>query len=215
MKVGSFNEALSVALPINNSKNIQIGKLVPVGNWILSDEEKIQNICDWRQKAMHMFLSQFESTYDRSLAYIKNLSIGQADRILFLIYDDNNRFVGHIGMANIENSSGELDNVMRGVAGGDPRLMYYSEVTLLDWCFRYLYFNCSSLRVLSYNCKAIALYKEVGYVISEQIHLRKREQDGVVFHDSAITDEANIGYCCMKMLLNKDDFYNNVYWLKL
>lgn len=214
MKVDSFYEALSIAVPIINLEQEKIGSLVPVGNWILSDKSKIEDIRDWRQKAMKMFLSQFESTYERTLGYLTNLSIAQENRILFLIYDASDRFVGHIGMADIDTDSGELDNLMRGVAGGDPRLVYFSELTLLNWCFTHLNLSSSDVRVISYNWMVISLHEEVGFKISEQIPLRKREQDGVTSHDYADPASANVKYSCTRMVLKKSDFYNKASWLK-
>lgn len=214
LKVDSFEEALSISVPVYNSQNLQIGSLVPVGNWILSDEEKICNVRDWRQKTMRMFLTQFQSTFEGTFSFLKNLFIGQEDRILFLIYDEHKRFIGHIGMVDINAQHGELDNLMRGVDGGNPRLVYFSEITLLDWCFKKLGIGFSDVRALSYNWVAISLHEEVGYVVTGQIPLSKREKDGVVFHDYVKKNESNVRYSCIRMMLEKDNFYKKAWWLK-
>jgi hypothetical protein len=213
LKRDSFNEANSLAIPIENSTNKVIGKLVPVGNWILSDEEKIEKISAWRQNAMRMFLTQFQSTYERTLNYLKHISIGQEGRIFFLVYDENDRFVGHIGIAGIENDKGELDNLMRGEIGGDPRLIYFAEVSLLNWCFKKLALQLSDVGVFSYNWLVISLHEEVGYIKTEKIFLRRHEKDSVIFHDPVDSKDSNVKYSYTKMLLQKESFYLKANWL--
>jgi len=215
LKANSFDEASSRSIFICNSNKKIIGKLLPVGDWILADREKIELMRDWRQKTMRMFLTQFQSTYERTYSYLKNISIGQDSRILFLLYDEQERFVGHVGIADIDGNGGELDNLMRGVEGGDPRLIYFSEITLLNWCFTQLGLRQSKVGVLSYNWMAISLHGEVGYTVSEQISLHKSEKDGVILHDVSSKCDSNVKYAYIKMLLMKDDFYRRATWLAL
>jgi hypothetical protein len=213
MKCLTFSEANIKAIPVLNMNGVKIGKLVPVGPFIVDDIEKIELIRAWRRKTMRMFFTQFESTFDRTLGYLKNLSIAQEGRIFFLIYDISDRLVGHIGIADVDGNSGELDNLMRGVDGGDPRLVYYSEIALLDWCFKSLGINQSDVRILSYNWLVLSLHEEVGYSFVSNSPLKKYEKNSVIFHDIVSKIESNVQYGCTKMLLKKDDFYNNAYWL--
>jgi hypothetical protein len=213
MKCQSLSEANIKAVPVLNMHRVKIGKLVPVGPWVADDIEKIELICAWRQRTMRMFLTQFESTFDRTLGYLKNVSIAQEGRIFFLIYDISDRLVGHMGIADVDGNSGELDNLMRGVDTGDPRLVYFSEIALLDWCFKTLEINQSTVRVLSYNWLALSLHEEVGYSFVSNSPLKKYEKDSVIFHDIVAEGESNVNYGSIKMLLKKDDFYENAYWL--
>ena len=213
LKCQSFSEANIKAIPVLNMNGIKLGKLVPVGLWITDDIKKIELICAWRQRNMRMFLTQFESTFDRTLGYLKNLSIARDSCILFLIYDISDRLVGHMGIANVDGNSGELDNLMRGVDGGDPRLIYFSEIALLDWCFKTLGINQSDVRFLSYNWLVLSLHEEVGYSFVNNSPLKKYEKDSIIFHDVVAKSESNVNYGSVKMLLKKDDFYKNAYWL--
>jgi hypothetical protein len=213
MKCHSFSEAYNKAIPIYNMNGVNLGKLLPVGYWIIFDTEKVELIRAWRQRTMRMFLTQFESTFDRTLSYLKNLSIAQEDRIFFLIYDISDNLVGHIGIANVDGNTAELDNVIRGIKGGDPRLIYFSEITLLDWCFKKLGINQSYVRFLSNNVLSLALHKKVGYSFVSNSSLRKYKKDSVTFHDIVTESESNVKYCITKMLLKKDNFYRNVYWI--
>lgn len=213
MKKSSFDEALLVRLPVKDKEHNSIGYLVPVGEWILSDEPKIELIRAWRQKTMRMFLTQFESTFDKTLGYLKNLSIEQKGRIFFLLYDDSDRFVGHMGIADVDGLKGELDNLMRGVEGGHPRLVYFAEIALLNWCFKNLGITESDVRVLSYNWLVLSLHEEVGYKHLENIPLKKISKDGFIFHDVSRLEDSNVKYACSKMILKRDDFYKVNDWV--
>lgn len=213
MKKSSFEEAFASRIFVSDKERNVIGSLVPVGEWILADEAKIELIRLWRQRTMRMFLTQFESTFEKTFGYLKNLSIGQQGRLFFLLYDDKNRFVGHIGIAGVDGEKGELDNLVRGVDGGHPRLVYFAEVALLHWCFQNLGIVESDVRVLSYNWLVLALHEEVGYKQTENIPLKKVTQEGVTFHEVTNTDESNVKYSCTKMLLTKDVFYEINDWV--
>ena len=86
MKCNSFESAKKKKILIQNIQGDTIGMLIPVGEWIISDEKKINVIRSWRQNAMHMFLTHFIPTFDSTLNYLKNFSIKHEDRLFFLIY---------------------------------------------------------------------------------------------------------------------------------
>ncbi len=214
MKKDSLKEAVSISLPIVNTEYKHIGKLVPVGEWILDDKQKIQSICDWRQRSMKMFLTQFNSTYQKTFEYLKNFSIGLDNRLLFFIYDSEDKVVGHIGISEVDSTSVELDNLMRGAVGGDPRLIYFSEITLLNWCFTICKHLCSDVKVLSYNGMVLSLHKEVGYREKEKISLKKIVKGGDVTHKSVCQADSNVKYTYITMSLQRENFYKNAGWLK-
>lgn len=206
MKVDQFDNAAAFAIPVKNLSGDLIGKLVPVGNWILDKEEKVESIRTWRSKARRMFLTQIDSTYEQTRAYLKNVSIEQANRLLFLLFDDKDKFVGHLGICNVTESLCELDNLMRGVSGGSPRLVYFSEVALLDWCFATLGVAGCNVGVLTYNVMVIDLHAEVGFVETERKSLKKVVVDGVTTHQVVDQSESNVGYRYVQMHLLKDTF---------
>lgn len=213
MKRSTFGEALKLSIDVFDKRKNIIGKLVPVGDWILDDKDKIELIRSWRQRTMRMFLTQFESTYEKTFVYLKNLSIAQEGRIFFLIYDTDNRFIGHLGIAAVDGKTGELDNLMRGVEGGDPRLVYFAEIAFLDWCFKNLGITESDVKVLSYNWLVISLHEEVGYVHKEKFPLNKKTKDGVTIHDTVGDSESNVKYTRVRMLLKKEEFYISNNWI--
>ena len=213
MKVDFFDDALSNALPIFDSKKNEIGKLIPIGNWILTHKEKIEDLSKWRQKNMKFFFSQFNSSYKRTLWYIKNFSIEQNNRIFFLIYANNDKLIGHIGLAEIEKNFATMDNMVRGEEGGDPKLMYYSMIAIINWSFKILNIENLYGRIISYNWLTIFLYEEISFKIIERIPLKKIEENGEINHKDVDSSESNVRYFCTKVLLKKKDFYKNINWI--
>lgn len=206
MKCATHTEAEKRAIEITNRSGELIGKLVPVGTWILEDQTKISLMGSWRQRTMRMFLTQFESTAERTERYLRDVAIAQDQRLLFLIYDQSGRFVGHMGIADVDGSSAELDNFMRGSEGGDPRLVYFAELALLDWCFRILNLQQSTVQVLSYNWLVVSLHEDVGFRVIESLPLMKYVKDGIVFHDVVDIQRSNVKYSYIKLILSKDEF---------
>lgn len=206
LKCASFDQAWDKALPIINGEDVKIGSLVPVGPWILDDRDKIQAICDWRQKAMRFFLTQFDSTFERTHGYLKNLSIGQTGRMFFLIYDADGNFIGHIGIANADGTTAELDNLMRGRPGGDPQLIYHAEETLLNWAFNELGLTHMSLRIISFNVLTINLHAGFGFKTVDKLPLYKSEKDGFTTHEPVAAEKANVRYTNVIMEAAPEEF---------
>ena len=68
MKHDDFSDAKAVSIDIYDNHKKIIGRLVPIGNWVIKDSLIIEEICAWRMQAMRFFLTQFESTFDRTKA---------------------------------------------------------------------------------------------------------------------------------------------------
>ena len=213
MKSKTYADAIVLSLPIINSAGSNIGRLIPVGPWIYCDTEKVSRISLWRQKSMRMFLIQFESSYEKTLSYLKKLSIEREDRIFFLIYDEKNDFIGHVGISNLVGSSAELDNLVRGVVGGDPRLIFYAELSIINWCFKKLRLENISVRALSYNWLVIKLHEEVGFILEEKIPLKKVIENSDISHTPVETKNSNVNYYCAKLKLYVSRFYDKNPWL--
>jgi hypothetical protein len=130
------------------------------------------------------------------------------------MYDENNRFCGHMGIIDVDGKRGAIDNLMRGVDGGHPQLVYYSEIALLNWCFKSLDLVESDLKALSYNWLVLTLHEQVGYKIVEKIPLKRISRDGAVFHEETNARESNVGYFYAKMRITKNEFYEANDWLR-
>ncbi len=213
MKSLTFGQASTKAIYVYNEKGDRLGSLVPVGKWILREFETIELIRQWRQKAMRMFLTQFESTFDRTYDYLNKVVISHEGQLLFMLYDKEDRLIGHMGIAGVNGETGELDNLIRGVEGGDPRLIYFSELALLNWCFKHIGIKQCHVRVLSYNWLVISLHEEVGYIFVDNEPLMRVERNGVIFHDVVNPLKSNVNYGITKLVLTKSDFYKKNAWL--
>ena len=63
---------------------------------------------------MTAFLTVFAPTPEKTRNYLNDFSLPDPARMLFLVADCDNRYVGHIGLCNIAADGAEIDNVMRG-----------------------------------------------------------------------------------------------------
>lgn len=204
LKRETVESARALAIPITRGEE-DLGRLVPIGPWILGDKPLVEAMAMWRARTMEMFLAQFESTPTKTADYLQRFSIGQANRILFMIESDG-IFLGHIGLANIEDGTAEIDNVMRGVSAGPRGLMSASERTLSGWAFATLELSSLYLRVLSNNTLAKRLYERDGFVTSESLPLRRvSAADGTVLVPCA-PDQASVPFNCDVMTLDRGRF---------
>lgn len=206
LKRPSLEQARMQAIPIEY-RGKSLGSLVPVGSWILEDPNLIQQMSEWRGSAMRMFLIQFESTPSKTKAYLTNYSIGQRNRILFMI-ETGGSFVGHIGLAGITTNSAELDNLMRGSAGGSPDLMKASEWTLANWAFNELGIQSLNLRILSYNIFAKVIHEEMGFQKTQCLNLRRVVEDDTIKLTECSEEQSNVRFTCDYMTLSRQDFCN-------
>lgn len=209
LKTTSREAAAALALPLHNRAGAAIGCLLPIGPWLLDDAAQIAAISAWRQRAMRMFLTQFQATPENTRHYLQQLSIGEAGRLLWLILDEGGRCIGHIGLSGATAADGgraELDNLMRGVEGGDPALIQVAEVALLRWAFDGLGLRHIDVRVVSYNWMVVALHEAVGFETTRQAPLHKRSDNGVTYHDECAAELANVRYHCTHMALDAARF---------
>jgi len=195
-------EAISMALPIISS-NSQIGKLIPVGPWILNNPEKIDQICSWRTKNMGMFLTQIENNHQLTRKYLENYPIKSTDRILFLIIDEDDKFVGHMGLADITETGCELDNVMKGKFCTPENIMQYAQEALINWAFSHTEISNCRVGVLSENKRAIALYEKGGFSEKTEHYLHKETTDGCIKHRVTDYPDRNVDYTYTILNLRK------------
>lgn len=186
-------------LDIRMPDDTLIGQLLLAGTWVLAQGELLAQVTQWRKRNMRMFLSQFEASTERTVAYFRELALPRADRALFFLLDAQGTVMGHLGIANWTDASAELDNVVRGVGGGHPQLMYYAERRLLDWVFENSSVRTVFARVLSYNWMAQDLHSSIGFVTTHAHGLRKLVTGQEIHHEPASPENANVAYRCVVM----------------
>jgi len=199
---------------INDRKEV-IGYLVPIGPELARQDGLAAILCRWRQKVMKYYLTQFKATPERTLIWLQQIVALEDNRLLFLITTEENKMIGHIGLCNIGSDNVEIDNLVRGEPGGDPKLIFYAEVALLDWTIRVLQLKNIYLRQFTDNHLGTALHSSIGFFDDASWKLIKSELSGECQHE-IIYDEAPAkgerGY--MRMVLDVEDYRNKFPWLE-
>lgn len=205
-KKNTFVEAISCSLEVLDDFNNKIGLLVPVGNWVLSDEELLLSFAEWRKKFMHFFFSQFTTSKDSTKNYLKNLSINKEDRILFAIYSKD-ILVGHIGLSNVTSTRAEIDNIIRGLPDQQKDLMYFCQKAMLDWAFNILKVDNVEAKVMSSNIIALSFHKKFGSKLKKRFFLKKVLQENSFSYEVCDKDSATEKFLLDIVEITKCDFF--------
>jgi RimJ/RimL family protein N-acetyltransferase len=169
---GLEKENMIKEIPILDNRNQYIGKLKPIDIELAQDKNVIEALTKWRQKYMRFFMTQFIATPERTEKWLKEVVLKDNTRLLFLIYDENNKLIGNLGVCNINKQNAELDNVVRGEKEGHKRLIFFSVLTLINWLYISDVINIF-LRVFNNNLKAVSLYSSIGFKPKQIFALQK------------------------------------------
>jgi len=175
LKSGSPSD---VPIPIVSAEDAAAGFLTPVTYRLAEDPAVIDALFRWRRSHMRSFLTVFNPTVEKTRNYLTAHSLPDNARILFLVADRNNRYVGHIGLCNIARDGGEIDNVIRGEPVDIPGFMVCAHSALLGWAFRSLDLPMAYLNVLADNTRATSTYDKVGFRAVGRTSLAREEHDG-------------------------------------
>jgi len=175
MKALSLRGALSKSIVLSDGFS-----LVPIGSWILEDSETVARMVSWREKAKDSFFSQVDSTPESMLSYLRDYSINDPNRILFLIRKGE-EFLGHLGLSSVRTCSAEIDNVMKSQEKSrtiESHKFLAIFLEFISWATITLGICDFKLQVVSSNVPAIQLYSRAGFSSiqgsgDERISLRK------------------------------------------
>ena len=184
---------MSFRIPILDSTPEHIGCLSAFSPATLSSSALIELIRSWRHEYRQFFFTQFEETTKRTLDYVRTI-LADETRLMFFIYansldDPLDPFsalpVGHIGVTHLDQPTIELDNMIRGRAGGNRHLMYWAEVALLRWAFRARPdrpdpATKALCRLLDDNWRTIRHHSRVGFRMVRTIPLMRWEAAGEI-----------------------------------
>jgi RimJ/RimL family protein N-acetyltransferase len=127
----------------------------------------------WRNRFVRSFLTEFEATEARTLAWLCGPVAGDAGKILFMADAVDGRTFGYLGLDAIdwEGGSGEADAIVRG-AEAPPGTMAAALRALLLWAREALGLRQLWVRVLSDN-RALLFYERCGFVERRRVPLRR------------------------------------------
>src|SRR5690606_11583140 len=110
-------------------------------------------------------------TEARTANWLAKVVLPSQDRILFLIIDADEKLIGNVGFANLNDESAELDNVLRAEVSRYPKIAAAAVQSLLAWAFADLGVKSIYLNVFANNDKAVTLYRTLGFLPGEERRL--------------------------------------------
>lgn len=176
-------------------------------DYIVSLPGIVHELSQWRRNTPFAWNSVFEITDEKTEKWLKTFVLEKKDRIIFIIKDLQNNFIGQIGLAgfNYNDNSGEIDAVVRGRKSVLPGIMSAALNTIIKWGKDYLGIKNFFLNVFDDNTHAIEFYKNNNFLEMERIALVK-EQHGtdINWKEDPQTDVSTASRCYIKMKLEND-----------
>lgn len=167
MKQHELEIAASYSLPLNEDIS-----LVPIGNWILTRNQCIQSMAEWRFQSRENFFARFPLSADTFSQYLKDHSIGNSSNITFALLGKDETLHGHMGLKNITANRATIDAVMIRQESRGGGLAKLGLESLFNWGNNVLRIKSFELEVLSSNSDAISLYSRMGFSEISRSHLR-------------------------------------------
>ena len=139
-----------------------------------TSDETVSLLYNLRKKYREMFATDFEMTEDKTRNWIKNLILGNPERILFIIYFDNKK-IGCIGNGGYDkkNNSSRLDNMMKDPLCNLPGAMTIVEKVYLKWMLDDLKLSKITGFLFSDNSRMIKIHKKCGWITTDVVSIKK------------------------------------------
>jgi RimJ/RimL family protein N-acetyltransferase len=147
------------------------GRLVPITRAALDADEDIARLVDWRNRQMRWFLTQFVATAAATRRWLEADVLGKRGRLLYWVEWDG-RKVGQVGWKSESDGVAELDQFIRGEAGGPADLMFMAEEALLHFLFASAGCKRVLAKVLAGNLPALELHRAMAFRISRRIPMK-------------------------------------------
>jgi hypothetical protein len=188
----SINRGLwSPEIAVRDFSGDCIGRLLPINIGLLDDSALIEAMTRWRRNRAESFATQFVPTAQRTRSWLEKVVLNDDRRLLFIIYHHDNP-IGHLGLRDLNETSFQGDNLVRGERGGGFFLMKHASWAFQAWAMQCFQVRQSWGRVLANNSAAISFNLSLGNVVdvpSETVaapHLPPTERDGVNSGDKAM-----------------------------
>jgi RimJ/RimL family protein N-acetyltransferase len=118
-------------------------------------------LTQWRNRYRRYFLTDFEATEERTLRWLTSIAGPDSSRILFMVETIDGEPFGHVGLCNVDEIYGELDNVVRGGEGPEGS-MAAAASAVCAWARSTLGLEQLWVRVLADN-PAVIFYEKLGF----------------------------------------------------
>lgn len=195
-----------IEFAILNGDGATIGRLQQITAMEAADPTVVEDLTVWRNRNRRFFLTQFEATPKRTLQWLRDSVLPDVTRVMYLICDVAGTAVGHLGVRKLDRDAPELDNMIRGRAGGDPQLMFWAEVALIAWIFARPGTTAICLHVFSNNWIPIGIHQSIGFQAAGMRPLSKKQVGAEVHYlvESAEGEPQRFGH--LRMTLDRSAF---------
>ena len=153
-----------------------IGYLRPItADFMIAMPNIVSTLSRWRRDNPMAGTGSFEVTDARTQNWVEKFVLKNEKRIIFLIQDLEFRYIGHIGLAEIdtEQNSADIDAVLRGERGISKGIMTYALQAIINWCKIKLGIRNIFLDVFSDNPHAIKFYEKNNFIEVKRIALEQ------------------------------------------
>lgn len=194
-------------LILNDQKKI-IGNLVPIRTSQLNNVGLIDTILEWRKKFNRLFPTRKLINRKTTYNFIKQSYIDELNSILFLIYTKNRELIGHVGLMKLDQESFELVNLIRGAKGGDRKLIYFAEITALNFGFNVGIKSGCFVELMSYNWMVKDLHESIGFIKKTSYPLKKIVVPDSTIHERVNENDKNVQYTIDKYFMARKKFFS-------
>ena len=181
-----------------------VGLMSPLTECHIDKMDLIEKMTDWRNENMAKFLTHFEATTARTRSWIENILLKKPGQMLWLIYDQENRLVGHFGFKNLTVNSVLLDNAIRGERHGHPKLFVFAGKSLVKWLWENTFVSRIDGVVMADNVSAIMMNRQIGFQGWKRHPLIKRViQDTIHWHTGEEGGNSPDGHYCFNIFIER------------
>ena len=176
--------------------------LIPIGNWIMNNEQYIQSMAHWRFQSRDSFFARFPLSTDTFSTYLQNHSIGNSGNITFVLMDADGTLHGHMGLSQVTAERAHIDAVLIRPESRGAGLAKSGLESLVRWGRDILGISVFDLEVLSSNRGAVSLYSSMGFTVAAKSHLRETHQGVITSLVECDEKDANVEE--FKLLMSRD-----------
>jgi len=173
--------------------------LVPIGSWILVNEELIKKFAHWRAASSSMYYSQFPESTESMRNYLTTHSVRNSSYLLFMIEGKDSEPLGHMGIKSLRSDYAEVDSVMKSPRQTARGLMDRCLTSLIDFAKNDLGVKELRLEVVSKNNRAIDLYLRNDFIETHRFPLQRVQIGESISHRKVNSEDANVDFFALTM----------------